>query len=121
MDNDELDRLSVNYPFILNDENSRRLTDVLGRARLNTNKEEAIHLRTKADTLVFRELLSQVDNVAAFTRLSRNKSNCDGWVCLIRRVITCAKNSNPVSKNRNIRGTNIRCRFLGHDGPTVTP
>ena len=64
---DELDRLCVNYHFILNDENSRKVTDLLVRARATTNKEEDRHLRTSDDTLLFGEILAQLEKVAAFT------------------------------------------------------
>ena len=64
---DELDPLCVNYRFILNDENSRKFTDLLTRARATPNKEEARHVRTKADTIVFRDLLSQLDKIGALS------------------------------------------------------
>ena len=66
MDIDELDPLSLNYRIILNDENSRKFKDLLTRAHRTTNNEEARHLRTLAHTLVFREILSQLDKVGAF-------------------------------------------------------
>ena len=67
---DELPPLSVKNRFMLNDENSKRLFALLARARLTTNKEEARHLRTKADTLLFTESLAQLLIVGAFSRLT---------------------------------------------------
>ena len=60
MEVEELDRVCVNYRFILNGENSKKLSAIVARARSTTNKEEARHVRTKANTLVVREILSQL-------------------------------------------------------------
>ena len=67
MDIDELDPPSVNNRYIPNEENWRKFTDLLTRARETTNKQEARQLRTQADTLLFREFLSQLDKVGAFS------------------------------------------------------
>ena len=87
---------------------------------MTSNKAEARHLRTKSDWLLFRELLSKVDKVGAFSCLNRNKSCWDGWVTGIVRVRICAKNIKTDSINSNIRGTNIIFRFEWRDGATVT-
>ena len=66
MDIEDLDRLTVEYRILLNEKNSKKLSDLLARAYGIANKEEARHLRTRADTLVFRELLSQHDMGSSF-------------------------------------------------------
>ena len=115
MDIDELDPPSVNYNP--NEENWRELEDILTRARATANKDELNQLRILADTLLFRELFSQLYKVGAFFLTQQEQIKLSEWDC---RVLISAKNSNTDSKNSKIRESiiilrgSMAQRYRGH-------
>ena len=52
--------------YFFDDESARQLSHLIGRARSTTNNEKARHLLMRADTLVYRGYLSQLEKVDEF-------------------------------------------------------
>ena len=59
MDCEDEDRICFKYHYYLRDESARKLSELIQRARSTTNKQEPRHLLSRADTLIYREYLTQ--------------------------------------------------------------
>ena len=65
MEDEDLDRISVKYRYIVNDESAGKVADLFTRA-LPQQIRRKLEITNKADILVFRELLSQLEKVGDF-------------------------------------------------------